>query len=101
MSKINIKKSLMEQLKSKSANVEHFADLISDYMSFWDIKKSLQQDIKNRGVVFESKSSVGVLIEKNNPSVKELVLVNRQMLSILKDLGLNTDGISAQHEDEL
>ena len=38
---------------------------------------------------------------KNNPSIKELVGVNRQMLSILKELKLSTDEMGGGDADEL
>jgi len=81
-----VKESLLEQLASKGASVQCFEDLISDYMSLWETKNKLIKDIKRRGVVYEDVSSVGVKMMKNNPSVKELVMVNRQMLMILKEV---------------
>lgn len=96
-----MKQSLILQLKNKGADVEHFSDMINDYISFWDIKSKLQKDIKTRGICYRDKSSTGVEIQKNNPSIKELVAVNRQMLAILKDLGLNTNSVASQENDEL
>lgn len=100
MKKDDIRNSLMEQLANKGANVSHFEDLINDYIEFWKTKNALQKDIAKRGVMYEDLSSVGVKMQKNNPSVKELVMVNRQMLQILKDLGLNTDNVGCGNEDE-
>ena len=97
----NIKKSLLVQLKSIGASLNHYEDLISDYMGMWDVKQALSKDIKTRGVTYKDFSSVGVEMQKNNPSVKELVMVNKQMLSLLKELGLSTDKVRDAEDDEL
>lgn len=89
--KKNIKKSLLMQLQQKGADVAHFENLIEDYMTFYDIKNSLQEDIKKRGVSFETHSASGHPITKQNQSVKDLVAVNKQMLMILDKMKLTTD----------
>lgn len=99
--KNKVEKSLIKQLEDKGANVECFVDLISDYMDFWTIKEDLLEDIKNRGVVYKDLSSVGVEMDKNNPSTKEVVNISRQMLAILKQLDLSTEVVSESVEDEL
>lgn len=96
-----IKESITEQLVMMGAFKEHYIDLIGDYMGFWDVKNKLLEDIETRGVTFFDLSSVGVKMQKNNPSVKELVMVNRQMMSILKELGLSTANAATNEEDEL
>ena len=101
ISRKKVRESLIEQLALKGATKDHYIDLISDYMKLWDVKNALQADIKDRGVTFKDYSSTGVMMQKNNPSVKELVMVNRQMLSILKELGLSTDNAGAGDEDDL
>ena len=90
-SKAKIKESLIKQLEAKRANVPHFYDQICDYLELYDVKKMLQKDIKKRGVSYETKSASGVKIVKQNQSVKDLVAVQRQMLSILHEMGLTTD----------
>lgn len=101
MKEADVRKSLLKQLEDKGAAVSHFEDLVNDYMNFRSIKSKLQADIRKRGIVYEDKSSVGIVMQKNNPSVKELVNVNRQMLSILRELGLSTDDIVCDDDDEL
>lgn len=86
-----IKESLIKQLETKGANVAHFNDIICDYMVLYDTKKALQKDIKDRGVSYETTSASGFNIIKQNQSVKDLVAVEKQMISILKELGLTTD----------
>jgi len=101
MKKKDIKESLEEQLALKGALQNHYIDLIKDYLTLWDTKNSLAKDIKARGVVYRDVSSVGVEMYKNNPSVKELVMVNRQMLSILKELKLSTDDVDGGEDEEM
>lgn len=93
--------SLQEQLALKGASLEHYEDLLKDYMSLWDAKNALVRDIKSRGVVYKDMSAAGNLMWKNNPSIKELVSVNRQMLMILKELKLSTDEVGGGDEDGL
>lgn len=89
--KAQIKKSLIKQLETKGANVAHFIDLIYDYLELYETKKKLQTDIKKRGVSYKTTSASGYEIIKQNQSVKDVVAVEKQMLSILKEMGLTTD----------
>ena len=85
-----IRKSLVEQLKNKGADIALFADQVDDYMQLWDL---LIEDIKETGL----RTSDG----KDNSSPKQLPIVNRQMLSLLKVLGITTDGIVGEEDDDL
>ena len=89
MGKKEVKQSLLDQLKVKGATAAYFTDMVNDYMSLWNMKKLLAQDIEERGVRFKDQYSSGKTGWKNNPSNKEMIMVNKQMLSLLKDLGLN------------
>ncbi len=89
--KSKIKESLIKQLEVKNANVAHFVDLICDYMELYETKKALQKDIKKRGVSYETTSASGFKIIKQNQSVKDLVAVEKQMMAMLKEMGLTTD----------
>lgn len=89
--KKKIEDSLRDQLKAKEADVAHFEDLICDYLVFWETKKLLQKDIKERGVCYQTNSASGYPITKQNQSVKDLVAVNKQMLTILDKMHLTTD----------
>lgn len=99
--KTKIEESLRKQLRAKGADVAHFEDLICDYMIFYDTKKMLQKDIKTRGVSYETSSASGHPIMKQNQSVKDLVAVNKQMLTILDKMHLTTDApTGGESEDE-
>ena len=88
-----IRKSLVEQLKNKGADIALFADQVDDYMQLWDLKEMLIEDIKETGL----RTSDG----KDNTSPKQLPIVNRQMLSLLKTLGVTTDNIVGEEDDDL
>lgn len=96
----DIKASLTKQLEDNGANIDHFSDLINDYIELWKIKNKLIRDIKKRGTFYESTSATGKTYEKENPSVKQLMVTNRQMLAILKDLKLSTDTVVGSEEDD-
>jgi hypothetical protein len=97
----NIKASLIGQLKNRGADLACFLGLIDDYMTLWAIERLLEADIDARGIVYKDFSSVGTEMQKNNPSVKELVGINRQMLAIIEKLNLSTNEVGAGDEDEL
>ena len=93
-----IEKALQEQLALKGADLEHYRDLLSDYMDLWRTKNKLIADIEERGVNYQEPNSTGNQVWKSNPSVKELVMVNRQMLAILKELKLSTDDVGGEDD---
>jgi len=101
MTKSRIKKSLLKQLKARGAEVDYYVDLVESYLKFWDIEEKLTTDIATHGIKYKDKSSVGVDILKNNPSIKEVVSVNRQRLQILRELGLTVDNVGADDDDPL
>ena len=94
-----IKKTLIDQLSAKNADIDVFKDLIDDYMQFWEITKSLQSEIKERGTIIEEYNTVGALVRKCNPAIKELRDTNKQMLALLKQLNLNSDNVVTEVED--
>lgn len=88
-----IKKSLIEQLRSRGSDIALFADQVDDYMQLWDLKEMLIEDIRETGLRTED--------GKDNTSPKQLPIVNRQMLSLLKTLGVTTDNIVGEGDDDL
>lgn len=99
-SKKAIRESLMAQLKSKGADVDHFEALIDDYVNYFGMVKKMKADIAKRGLSYMATSAAGKEYEKDNPNVKLLPQYTRAMLAILKDLGLTTDNV-AEEEEEL
>ena len=59
----------------------------------WDLKEMLIEDIRETGL----RTKDG----KDNTSPKQLPIVNRQMLSLLKTLGVTTDNIVGEEDDDL
>lgn len=68
-----------------------FNDQINDYMSMWDLKETLKDDIQKNGLRLNYTTSNGGKAEKDNPSVKQLPMVNKQMLMLLKQMDISTD----------
>lgn len=88
-----IQKSLQEQLEAKGADIDLFYDQINDYMALWDLKEQLIEDIRENGLRLMYQAANGSDVEKDNPSVKQLPGVNKQMLAILKQLEVSTDRV--------
>ena len=95
-----IENALLTQLTMLGAMKEQYIDLIRDYMRLWDVKKALFSDVKKRGVTYQEHNAQGMAITKNNPSTKEVLATNKQMLSLLKELGLGTANASGDDDDE-
>ncbi|HBA62599.1 MAG TPA: hypothetical protein DCZ20_01950 [Lachnospiraceae bacterium] len=77
-----------------------FKNQISDYMAMWDLKESLKDDIAENGLRLLYKTANGGKAEKDNPSVKQLPLINKQMLMLLKQLEISTDNVSKDGEGQ-
>ena len=58
-----------------------------------DLREMLIEDIRETGLRTED--------GKDNTSPKQLPIVNRQMLSLLKTLGVTTDNIVGEEDDDL
>lgn len=95
--------SLLKQLEDKGARNAHFEKLAEDYVWLFRQVEIMKEDIKTRGVTYAATSSVGKEYEKDNPAAKNVILYSRQMLAILKELGLSTDDAarSADEDDDL
>lgn len=95
-----VKKSLIEQLKAKGADIDIFTDQINDYMAMWDLKESLKADIEENGLRMMYSTANGGRAEKDNPSVKQLPAVNKQMLMLLKQMEISTDNAVREGGDK-
>lgn len=90
-SKGAIKASLIKQLSAKNALVPHFIALVDDYMEFYSLSEKLKKDISVRGLSIKQQTATGIEQQKENPSVRNLISVNRQMISILAQMELTTN----------
>ena len=88
-----------KQLAAKGADIDMFNDQINDYMTMWDLKEQLKDDIKEHGLRMKYLTANGGYAEKDNPSVKQLPLINKQMLMLLKQLDISTDKVVKDGED--
>ena len=95
-----IKESLMQQLKEKNADVEHFISLVDDYVWYYEQEKAMQDDIKKRGLSYKTISSQGKEYLKDNPSIKNAVMYNKQKLAILKEMQLTTANVIKTDGDD-
>ena len=96
-----IKKSLLKQLENSGADVDHFNSLIDDYIWFCKEERVMQKDIKKRGHFIDTNSASGFPIQKENPSIKNAIMYSKQKLAILKELGLKTDNVIDDEDEEL
>jgi len=84
-----IRDNLLSQLKLKSADLTLYEDMVDDYMRLWDLKELLIEDIAEHGLTKMYGS-----VMKENPSPKQLPIVNRQMLALLSQLGISADTVN-------
>lgn len=97
-----IKESLIQQLEQAGASVDFYKSLVEDYCFYEQHERKMQSDIRKRGITYEAMSAAGKKYEKDNPSVKQAVMYNKQKLQILRDLGLSIDKVTDPDcEDEL
>ena len=95
-----VKTSLEDQLKAKGADIDLFIDQIKDYMTMWDLKEQLKDDIEENGLRLMYRTANGGVAEKDNPSVKQIPLINKQMLMLLKQLDISTDNAARDGSDQ-
>jgi len=95
-----IKKDLLNQLNGNGVRGNHYVDLIEDYMSMWDIKNQLIKNIVDKGVSIRYQNGENQFGYKKNDSISELNRTNRQMLTILNDLGLKAADIKVVDNDD-
>lgn len=96
-----IRESLIDQLKSRGADVACFIDLIDSYIYYTEQERLMQEDIRANGLSYPAVSATGKNYIKDNPCIKNAVLYNKQKLAILAQLGLSIDKIESDEDDEL
>ena len=97
----DIRTSLIQQLEVKGAAIDCFIDQVDSYMFYTKKERAMQRDINKRGLHYEAVSSTGKVYEKDNPSIKNAVLYNKQRLAILNELGLTIKEVEGDPDDEL
>lgn len=95
-----IEKAINAQMDEKQLSKHaHYQDLVQDYLMLWDIKNELIKDIRSRGVTTKYQNGKDQWGYKKNESISELLKVNKQMLTILYDLGIRASDIKVVDED--
>ena len=87
----DIRESLEQQLRDRGADLAVYQSLLDDYMRYWRLEKDFHADIRKRGMTVLSVSASGKEYERENPSIRNAAMCNKQKLQILKELGLTTD----------
>ncbi len=95
-----MRRDFMRQLEKRNMTDSFYTSLVDDYLSLWDIKNLLNQDIKDRGVSVQYNNGGGQSGFKKNDSVPELNKVIAQMLKILSEMGLRGADVKMIEEDE-
>lgn len=90
--------SLQTQLKAQGKTDNFYLDLVESYIFYWNMKKELEDDIREKGLRYEYINGNGVKTEKANESVVNLQKTTATMLKILSDLKLREP--TAQETDE-
>lgn len=88
VTKKQMKEDLLEQLRLQKKSNKFYEDLVSDYIYYWELKKQLIADIKEKGIRYFTTNGNGIKVEKANESVVNLQKVTITMLKILNDLNL-------------
>ena len=96
-----IEKSLTEQLRGKGADVEHFRQLIKDYIWMHKMVQKMKKSIQEDGEMIQATSASRKEYMKENPAVKNVILYSRQMLAILREMGLDTESTGEDEDDRL
>lgn len=94
-----IELDLKKQLKELGLIKSYYVDLVDDYMSLWDIKNMLIDDIERRGVVITWDNGKQIS-EKKNDNISELNKTNAQMLKLLTQLGLDASNFVVEVGDD-
>lgn len=89
----DIRRSLVEQLRSKGADVALYMDQIEDYMTMWDLKDKYAAAIRE--------ATVSEIADKDFMPAKQFPVINRQMLTLLKQMDISPDGVVKEGDDGL
>ncbi len=81
-----VRRSLIEQLEERDADIELNRALIDDYVFYFTQEKKMQADVRKNGIMIDAVSSTGKEYKRENPAVKLAMLYNKQKLAILKQL---------------
>lgn len=84
-----IQADLLDQLDRTGKVGHQYKDLVNDYLTMWDTKEKLAEDLEENGVVRTRYYSNGTSTLENSKSTEQFLKLNAQMLKLLESLGLN------------
>lgn len=84
-----VKRSLIEALNEKGKPADFMLDKIDEYMTYWSIRRELEQALVDADVITTYDNGGGQTGQKVNDAIKELPKVSKVMASILEKLELN------------
>ena len=96
-----VRDSLIAQLKNRGADISVYNDLVDQYITNLQIIRDMKKDIKKRGLSFNTVSSTGKEYEKENPSVKALIMYQKTGIALLQAMNLSTEKCMNPEDDEL
>ncbi len=82
---------MIENLEARGLVEPIYLDMVEEYMSLWDQRRMLSEDVKERGVVVPDKRGG----ETENRSISLRTQISKQMLSIYATLGFKEQASSA------
>lgn len=91
--KKEVRKSLIEQLKAKGADVSVYMDQIEDYMTMWTLKCRYAEALN------DPELQTSLLCDKDFMPAKQFPIINRQMLALLKQMEISPETIVKDGED--
>ena len=92
--------SLKEQLLLTDNYNDYTEDLLRDYLTMYDTKCQLAQDIEDNGVSIEYDNGGGQKEKKSNPSIDLMNRTNAQMIKLLDALGLKPSKMNSKSSND-
>ena len=93
-----IKADLLDQLDRNGKVGHQYKDMVEDYLTMWDAKNGLAEDLDKNGVVRTRVYSNGTSTPENSKSVEQFIKVNARMSALLSELGADEPAFSEDDE---
>lgn len=83
-----LRQDLLDQLERNGAAGSYYEDMVEDWLTYWEAKYELTEDIKKRGSKVVKLDSRGQKQIVNNESIDIMIKMSTQMQKILEFLQL-------------
>ena len=93
-----IKTDLLDQLDRNGKVGHQCKDMVEDYLTMWDAKNGLADDLAENGVVRTRYYSNGTSTPENSKSVEQFIKVNARMSTLLVELGADEPRVDEDEE---